>query len=149
MYDISNRFYNPSKLYTLKHPIMSVNEKKFFKIMREKLGNNYIITPQINLQSIIETPLSNSRNDELFRNVDFGIFDTEMYHPLMLIEINGKQHSNEEYWRKRDKSVKEILESAGLMLYTINNEDLKGDTNKLTKEIIEIILKIDNLNFFI
>lgn len=144
----SERFYNPQKKYTLRQPILNIYEKRFFNLMRKKLKNNFIITPQVNLQSIIDTPLTNKRNEELYRNIDFGIFDTEMYNPIMLIEINGKQHLNIEYWKKRDESVKEILESVGLMLYTIQNEDFKTNINKLIDEIYEIILKIENINYF-
>ena len=141
-----DRFYNPNKIYIRKNPVLSIYEKKFFHIMRKKLYPNFIITPQVNLQSIIETN-TNTRNNELFRNVDFGIFDTEMYNPILLIEINGKQHNNKEYWIKRDNSVKEILEKANIMLYTINNEDLKNDKKieELANELLNLTIKIENI----
>lgn len=144
-----DRFYNPNKIYIKKNPVLSIYEKKFFHIMRKKLYPNFIITPQVNLQSIIETN-TNTRNNELFRNIDFGIFDTEMYNPIMLIEINGKQHNNKEYWIKRDKSIKNILEQANIMLYTINNEDLKYNDKieNLTNELVEIIIRIENLIYY-
>ena len=144
-----DRFYNPKKKYFKKYPVLNVNEKRFYNYMRKKLYPNYIITPQVNLQTIIETD-SNNRNNELFRNIDFGIFDIEMYNPIMLIEINGKQHDNNMYWIKRDKSVKEILDQANIMLFTINNKDLTSDIKieKLSNELIDIIIKIENIIYY-
>ncbi len=146
MYEnISNRFYNPNKLYVRKNPVLSIYEKKFFKLMREKLGNKFIITPQVNLQSIIETPLSYGRNEELFRNIDFGIFDTEMYNPILLIEVNGKQHQNNDYWKKRDKSVMEIIEKANIGFLTIDNEDFKKNIERIANDIVDAVLKLEYL----
>lgn len=147
MNNINNRFYNPQKKYFRRTPVLSVYEKKFFKLMRDKLKNNFIITPQVNLQTIIETD-SKERNDELFRNIDFGIFDTEMYNPILMIEINGPNHYNTSYWKRRDASINEILNQANIMLYTINNEDLNKDIEILTDEIVELIYKIENLIYY-
>lgn len=145
--EYDKRFFNPNKKYFKKTPVLSVYEKKFFHLMREKLGNKFIITPQVNLQSIIETDTW-GRNDELFRNIDFGIFDTEMYNPILLIEIDGQQHQNNQYWKKRDQSVKKILDQCDILYCTINNDDLKKDTEKIANEIFEIILKMENIIFY-
>lgn len=115
--------------------------------MRKKIGDKFIITPQVNLQSIIETD-SYERNDELFRNIDFGIFDTEMYNPIMLIEVNGKQHENDLYWKKRDNSVKEILEKSNILFYIISNEEFKNNTKRIADEILEIIYKMENVVYY-
>lgn len=140
------RFYNPNKQYFRKTPVLSIYEKKFFKIMRNKLKNNFIITPQVNLQTIIETN-SNTRNDELFRNIDFGIFDTEMYNPILMIEINGYQHNNM-YWKKRDESVRNILDKANIMLYIIEQNDFKNNMETISDEIIKIVYKLESLIYY-
>lgn len=138
---------DPNKNYYRKTPVLNIHEKKFFHIMRKKIGDKFIITPQVNLQSIIETD-SYERNDELFRNIDFGIFDTEMYNPIMLIEVNGKQHENDLYWKKRDNSVKEILEKSNILFYTISNEEFKNNTKRIADEILEIIYKMENVVYY-
>lgn len=147
MKENDKRFYNPNKNYYRKTPVLNIHEKKFFHIMRKKIGDKFIITPQVNLQSIIETD-SYERNDELFRNIDFGIFDTEMYNPIMLIEVNGKQHENDLYWKKRDNSVKEILEKSNILFYTISNEEFKNNTKRIADEILEIIYKMENVVYY-
>lgn len=75
------------------------------------------IVPQVNLASIIQK-VSNSRfNTELFRNIDFGIFNADYSKLLLLIELNDNSHS--EYHRiKRDKKVHEICNKAGIKLIT-------------------------------
>ena len=52
------------------------------------------IVPQVNLASIIQK-VSNSRfNTELFRNIDFGIFNVDYSKLLLLIELNDNSHKS-------------------------------------------------------
>ena len=75
------------------------------------------IVPQVNLASIIQK-VSNSRfNTELFRNIDFGIFNADYSKLLLLIELNDNSH-NEYHRIKRDKKVHEICNKAGIKLIT-------------------------------
>lgn len=52
---------------------------------------------------------------ELFRVIDFGIFDQE-YKLCVLVEINDPSHETPE--RERDKKVVEICKEAGIPLVT-------------------------------
>ena len=75
------------------------------------------IVPQVNLASII-TKVSNSKfNTELFRNIDFGIFNADYSKLLLLIELNDESHNNS-YRKKRDIKVHEICNKAGIKLIT-------------------------------
>lgn len=139
-----NKFYNPSKFYYKKFSIMNKIEKTFFEFIKKHLKNNYIIFPQVNLQTIITTN-KNKRNDELYRNVDFCIFDAITYEPLLIIELNGKHHYLNPYWQERDKSIESICIDSNLGYLFIKNEELKLNKtlidiihNKL-KEILEVI----------
>lgn len=79
------------------------------------LNNNYIIVPQVNLATIIHRKDTKFHN-ELFRNIDFGIF-TKNFELLLLIELNDKTHNK--YDRKdRDLKVKKICDDAGIKLIT-------------------------------
>ena len=124
-------FYDPEKEYVLKYPMLNNEEKNFFYFVRKNLNENFIITPQVNLQTIIETD-TKTRNNELYRNLDFVIFDKENYIPLIAIEINGTQHYYNKYWRKRDKSVKAILKEAELEILILRNYEIE----KLNKKFI-------------
>ena len=102
--------------YVVRNSIMTECEKHFFLAIKEVVKDEYIVQPQINLASIIvKDSLSKYRN-ELFRNVDFGIFDHN-YRPLVLIEINDSTHESGER-KNRDKKVLQICNMANIPLVT-------------------------------
>lgn len=108
-----------SREYKIK-PIMSETEKEYYEIFK-KLGKEYIVEPQINLCSVIEKNSINKKDiyrNELFRNVDFGIFDKD-HNLLLLIEVNDKSHKLE-YATMRDRKVRDLCRKAGikLMIFT-------------------------------
>ncbi|MBO5884368.1 MAG: DUF2726 domain-containing protein [Clostridia bacterium] len=118
------KFYDETKEYYLKEHELNEFEFRYFNIIRKNLNSKYIIIPQVNLQTIIETN-SNKRNDELFRNVDFIIFKAKEYKPTLVIELNGQQHYTNPYWIERDKSIHQILNRVKLPILTIDIKDLK------------------------
>ncbi len=128
-------FYNSEKQYFLKKSLLNQYEMVLYKILEENLDKKYIVLPQINLQSIIETN-SNKRNNELYRNLDFVIFYRDSLKPILAIELNGLLHKEDKYVKLRDESIKRILNSAGLKLIIITSEELR------TLNIIEIFSKI-------
>jgi len=101
--------YQPKKLLTN-------TELRFFKAIEQAVPNDYITLPQINLASIIKRTDEHKYQNELYRNIDFVIFDNT-YNPLLLIEINDKTHK-EKARIARDIKVKEICQNAGLPLIT-------------------------------
>jgi len=76
--------------------------------------------------------------NELYRNIDFGIFDKD-YNILLLIEINDYSHQQNNR-QKRDMQVKNITSQAGIKLIVFY-------TNKPNKPeyIIERILRELNI----
>ena len=73
--------------YSSKDSIMTDCERSFFDALTKILGSAYIIQPQINLASVINKDVHSRYQNELFRNIDFGIFDKN-YLLKLLIEIN-------------------------------------------------------------
>ena len=138
-------FYDPEKKYYIKIPVLNRKEEEFFEYTRKYLDKNFIITPQVNLQTIIETD-TRTRNNELFRSLDFVIFNKEYYIPMLAIELNGKHHYTKEYWKKRDNSIKEILKSCELELIEINMEEFDKINKNFIDEINKKINKIYNEN---
>ncbi len=118
-------FYNSNKKYFLKNNFLNQYEMILYKILEEKLDKKYVVFPQINLQSIIETN-TKQRNDELYRNLDFVIFYRDSLKPALAIELNGMLHKNNKYKQLRDESIKKILASANLKLITITSEELRS-----------------------
>lgn len=99
--------------------LMSEYEKYFYEILSKNFAQEYIIMPQVNLASIIEKikDFPKQYQNELYRNIDFGIFNKTTMKPLLLIEINDKTH-NQPDRIKRDLKVKEICNQANIKLIT-------------------------------
>ncbi len=142
------KFYDKNKTYKLKINLLNEYEMKFFDIVRFSLNNKYVIIPQVNLQSIVETN-TNTRNDELYRNIDFMLFHTDDYIPFLAIELNGQQHYTNEYWKERDKSVKSILQDIGIPLLTIDIQDLAKLKDNEIYNLINKTIKYLNPNAFV
>ena len=139
--DNEYKFYDPNKNYYIKFPSLNKKEEEFYRLVKKYLNKKFVITPQVNLQTIIETD-TYTRNDELYRNIDFIIFDTKFYTPIIAIELNGRQHYTNEYWIERDKSVKSILDDCGIEFLQIKNEDLGQIHNKFIKNLNNNLKKI-------
>ena len=75
------------------------------------------IVPQVNLASVIEKVSTSRFNTELFRNIDFGIFNADYSKLLLLIELNDESHNNF-HRKKRDVKVNDICNKAGIKLIT-------------------------------
>lgn len=103
--------------YSAKDNFMTDCEKRYFSDIRSVVGEKYTVQPQINLASIINKESLSKHRTELFRNVDFGIFD-ESYTLKVLIEINDSTHEHSDR-RERDRRVRQICQEAGIPLITL------------------------------
>lgn len=104
---------NNEAVYSKKETLTK-SEKEFLEKLKG-LGPEYIIIPQVNLASVINK--SNSKyHNELFRNIDFGIFNKN-YELLLLIELNDATHQKLQR-KDRDLKVKKILNDCNIPLLT-------------------------------
>lgn len=69
------------------------------------------------MASIIEKKSYYKYNTELFRNIDFGIFDKNTFDILLLIELNDKTHKTASR-RKRDLKARNICDNVNIKLIT-------------------------------
>ena len=104
-------------------------------ILHEQI--NIKVHPQINLATVIKK-ISNQRyQNELYRNIDFAIFNYDYTKLLLLVEINDSSH-NEKNRKKRDHSVDEIVKQANIRLikyYTNKPNDRNYVKERIKKEI--------------
>lgn len=107
---------NKQTEYLLKNTLITQNEKPYFETIKKFIEPQYIIQPQINLASIIDKKSPDKFRNELFRNIDFGIFD-QSYKPLVLIEINDDSHLTPSR-KERDQKVQSICKDAGIPIIT-------------------------------
>ncbi len=115
---------------------MTESEKKFHQKLKKIETLGYIVIPQINLASVITKKSDYRYNTELFRNIDFGLFDSN-YNLLLLIELNDSSHK-EATRHKRDLKVKEICESAKIKLiffYTSYPNEQDYIISRILKEL--------------
>lgn len=106
--------------YSVKSSLMTPTEKEYFRAIEAAVGDRYIVLPQINLASVIDKTGEGFRS-ELFRNVDFGIFDYD-YSPVLLVEINDNTHFRKDR-AERDEKVSTILKKARMPLVTFWTKD--------------------------
>ncbi len=106
--------------YSKKDCLLTELEKRYYQEFTEILGSRYIVLPQINLATVINKETAGFRT-ELFRNIDFGVFDKNLK-PLLLIEINDPSHNREDRI-ERDESVRKICKKARLPLITFWTKD--------------------------
>ena len=115
---------------------MTESEKKFHQKLKKIETLGYIVIPQINLASVITKKSDYRYNTELFRNIDFGLFDSN-YNLLLLIELNDSSHK-EAARHKRDLKVKKICESAKIKLiffYTSYPNEQDYIISRILKEL--------------
>lgn len=93
--------------------LMTEAEKCFYGALTEIVGPDFIVQPQINLATIIKKESKKRYQNELYRNIDFGIIKKDNYELLLLIELNDKSH-HEHKRIERDKKVKEICDLANI-----------------------------------
>lgn len=101
-------------IYEVKDVFISPIEIKYLKAIKNALPKGYYVQSQINLASVIVRNDNAKFHNELFRNVDAGVFDSN-HHPIFLIEINDSSHKSKQR-SERDLKVKNICEEAGLPL---------------------------------
>ena len=127
---------NPEYSYHKKR-LMTRTEKQYFDYIKNSINPSYIVQPQVNLASII-IKVGNFRfQNELFRNIDFGIFDKN-YNIVLLIEINDETHFRKDRI-ERDERVRSIVDSAEIPLITFYPE-CDMDEEYIKKRINEFLI---------
>ncbi len=84
-----------------------------------------MLTVQSNLATFIERTDGAKFQNELYRNVDFLVTDTN-FAPLIVIEINDKTHESNSR-RERDEKVSKICQEAGVPILTFWTEDVADE----------------------
>ncbi len=123
--------------YVLKS-FLSRSEVAFYNKIKE-LNEEYIVVPQVNLGTIVDKTNGKYRN-ELFKNIDFGIFDKN-FKLLLLIELNDETHNTNIKRKDRDLRVKKILNDCNIKLltfYTKYPNEKEYVINRIKKSISEI-----------
>ena len=117
-------------------------EYGFYNKLKE-LEPKYKVIPQINLAAIINKENNNYYYTDLFRNIDFAIFDSDMKNVLLLIELNDASH-NQKKRKSRDYKIKNICKAVDIPLIFFYTK-YPNEKNYVINKIIETINK-ENCN---
>lgn len=125
--------------YVKKKSLLTDCEKKVYhKIQRAIQDFNLIVTPQVNLATIVDKVSNERYRNELFRNIDFGVFEADTLKPVVMIELNDSTHRNANRYA-RDMKVKAILQDAGIPLITLH-ADMPNDVAYIRKRVRNVLL---------
>lgn len=138
-------------LYKSKKTLISKSEQEYYLAIKSSLPEGYWAFPQVNLASFVEKTDNSRFHNELFRNVDFLITDSN-YSPLIIVEINDQTHNNSDR-KERDLKVKHICEEAGIPIlkfwtsYGVNPNYIKEKIDETIKALpVQRIHHFDKLN---
>lgn len=92
--------------------------------MQELSSCGFTVVPQINLASVINKTSNGRWHNELFHNIDFGIFD-EGFNILLLVELNDSSHNRPDRI-ERDFKVRDIAAAASIPFITFYTNKTKG-----------------------
>lgn len=104
------------EVYYVAKPFMTNTEKTFFEKILPLNQYGINIIPQIPLASVVKKQGEYRWQNELYRIIDFGIFDSN-YNLLLLVELNDTTHKQQDRYI-RDKKVRNICSDAGIDLMT-------------------------------
>lgn len=136
-YSESTNYYNVNiKNNYIQKKFMTNCEYEFYLKIIE-LEKDYKIVPQINLATIIKKETNNERHNELFRNIDFGIFTKDYSQLLVLIELNDKTHNRTDR-KQRDMKVNTICYHAGIRLLTFYTQCKNSNEYIINRILTEI-----------
>ncbi len=104
-------------LYAPKQALMTRAEQNFYNAIISTIPQGFHVYPQVNLATFIRRTDGAHYQNELYRNVDF-LITNEFYVPRIVIEINDSTHMDRKR-QERDKKVHDILEEAGIPIFTL------------------------------
>ena len=131
--------------YALKKYYLTQAELAFLKILREAVGLNYEIVPQVSLKSIVKVKDNNNYytyQNKIDRKIlDFVLFSKSDFNPLLIVELDDSSHQQSERI-DRDKFIDKVAEVTKLPILHVpvkysynvnelrNQIDLKINLNK-------------------
>jgi len=109
--------------YRRKDYLLSKAERSFFGVLRQAVGDEYLIFAKVRLADLVWIPkATQSRQKHLNRvtprHIDFVLCDHDAIRPLLAIELDDSSHARSDR-RSRDAFVEAALAAAGLPLLRI------------------------------
>lgn len=112
--------------YLKKDSLLTEAEKRFYLVLSEIIGNDYLIFSKVRLADLLYLPKMNNSDYYHYQNkiqskhVDFLICDKENIKPLLIIELDDSSHLKIDRIL-RDTLVDKIFENAQMPILRIKN----------------------------
>lgn len=133
--------------YTKRNDFLSPSELKFYKFLKEILGNQYEVSTKVRIPDIIQAKFGDSEYSAFNRikakHVDFLICHKGTMESKMAVELDGSSH-NILSRQKRDKFVDEAFANAGIPIAHIR---VREEYNR--EEIIKQLRKVDRTKYVV
>lgn len=114
--------------------LLTEAERKFYLVLSEIIGNDYLIFSKVRMADLLYLPKMNSSDYYHYQNkiqskhVDFLICDKENIRPLLVIELDDSSHLKVDRVL-RDTLVDKIFESAQMPILHIKNSTAYDKAN--------------------
>lgn len=127
--------------------LMTINERKVFEKLKNKLSPQYVIFPQISIRTLIKRNYKIKDNAQ-WKIVDYLICKKPYYEPVLVIELNDLSHEKEDR-KERDKEVTNLLKKIDIPIWFLKPEkNYERFENIDINKHIEIMIKtyLENFN---
>lgn len=125
--------------YVKRKYFFSLAEVKFYDLLREILGDKYILFSKVRIADIIEPKYKNGQLSHFYKisskHVDFLVCSKNPVTPKIIVELDDSSHDSEDRIA-RDKFVDEAFANAGIPIVHIR---VKHEYNR--EEVVKQILE--------
>ena len=124
--------------YLKRDSLLTEAEKRFYFVLSEIIGNNYLIFPKVRMADLLYLPKMNNSDYYHYQNkiqskhIDFLLCDKENIKPLLVIELDDSSHLKIDRVL-RDTLVDKIFESAQMPILHIKNSADYDKTSLLSQ----------------
>lgn len=126
--------------------LMTINERKVFEKLKNKLNEKYTIFPQISVRTLIQRDYKINDNAQ-WKIVDYLICTKPYYEPVLAIELNDITHKRKDRI-KRDNKVMHLLKEIDIPIWFLKPEqDYERFDNINLNKHIEIMINTYLENF--
>lgn len=124
-------FYMDSYHYKHKDVLMTASEVKFFKVLKQTVGDDFLVFPQIHLGVIVKPKVRWTPGWWLWRkallysdrfSVDYVVCDAHQIKPILAIELDDASHKRQDRVT-RDEVVSKMLSEADLPLVRFTHDE--------------------------
>jgi hypothetical protein len=122
----------------------TTSEFRFFSVLRDIVGPDYCVFPQINYSHLVIPNSGSFYQDRKYRShierksADFVICDKQTYVPRLVVDLDGGIHNRPDIQAK-DAEIDSILRAVGLPIIRITNDEIENVVN--VKNRILAVLK--------